>query len=54
MRFAAEGADVTEIATALHLAVGTVRNYLSAVVAKLNARNRVDALRIAQESGWLL
>jgi two-component system response regulator DesR len=30
-----------------------VRNYLTTVVAKLNARNRVDAIRIAKESGWL-
>ena len=35
------------------LAPGTVRNYLSVVIAKTRARNRVDAVRIAQESGWL-
>ncbi|MER5177937.1 response regulator transcription factor [Streptomyces sp. NPDC002896] len=50
---AALGADAPEIAEALHLSVGTVRNYLTSVVTKLNARNRVDAIRIAKESGWL-
>ncbi|MEV1080698.1 response regulator transcription factor [Streptomyces sp. NPDC050211] len=54
LRWAARGADATDIAEALHLSAGTVRNYLTSVVAKLNARNRLDAVRIAQESGWLL
>lgn len=53
LQLAAEGADPQEIAVRLRLSIGTVRNYLAAVVAKLNARNRVDALRIARESGWL-
>jgi two-component system, NarL family, response regulator DesR len=50
---AAEGDDVTEIADRLHLSVGTVRNYLTVINGKLNARNRLDAVRIARESGWL-
>ncbi|MEV6172023.1 response regulator transcription factor [Streptomyces sp. NPDC051954] len=54
LRLAARGADATEIAEALHLSTGTVRNYLTSAVTKLNARNRLDAVRIAQESGWLL
>lgn len=54
LRLAAEGAEASEIARLLHLTTGTVRNYLTAVVTKLNARNRVDAIRIARESGWLL
>jgi two-component system response regulator DesR len=53
LRLAAFGDDVGEIAGALHLSVGTVRNYLTTVVYKLGARNRVDAIRIAQSSGWL-
>jgi two-component system response regulator DesR len=53
LELAAEGAEPTEIAEALHLSVGTVRNYLTSVVAKLNARNRVDAIRTAVDSGWL-
>jgi two-component system response regulator DesR len=51
-RFAA-GAGGTEIATAMNLSYGTVRNYLAAAVTKLGARNRVDAVRIAAEAGWL-
>ncbi|MFH8937673.1 DNA-binding response regulator [Streptomyces griseosporeus] len=54
LRMAAEGAEAPEIAGLLHLSTGTVRNYLTTVVTKLNARNRVDAIRIARESGWLL
>ncbi|MFI0738580.1 response regulator transcription factor [Streptomyces sp. NPDC021100] len=50
---AAEGAEAGEIASRLHLSAGTVRNYLTTVVTKLNARNRVDAIRIARDSGWL-
>ncbi len=51
-RFAA-GAGPTEIAADLFLSYGTVRNYLASAVAKLSARNRVDAVRIAAEAGWL-
>jgi two-component system response regulator DesR len=32
---------------------GTVRNYLSEAISKLNAGNRVEAFRIAREAGWL-
>jgi two-component system response regulator DesR len=53
LRFAAQGADAVEIAGCLYLSVGTVRNYLTTIVAKLNARNRVDAVRIATEAGWV-
>ncbi|MEV4972436.1 response regulator transcription factor [Streptomyces scopuliridis] len=54
LRRAAEGSEASEIARELHLSPGTVRNYLTTIVAKLNARNRVDAIRIAQEADWLL
>jgi two-component system response regulator DesR len=53
LRCAAEGATVTEIAARLFLSVGTVRNYLSAIIRKSGARNRIDAIRIAREAGWL-
>lgn len=53
LRHAAQGAEPTEIAAALQLSVGTIRNYLTAVVVKLNARNKVDAVRIATEAGWI-
>ncbi|MFE0151155.1 DNA-binding response regulator [Nonomuraea sp. NPDC059007] len=53
LRLVAGGAEATEVAQRLHLTAGTVRNYLTAIVAKLNARNRTDAVRIAGESGWI-
>ena len=49
----ASGADVGEISRTLFLASGTVRNYLTQVVWKLGARNLMDAVRIARESGWI-
>jgi two-component system, NarL family, response regulator DesR len=53
LRTAAQGSTTAEIATVLCLTEGTVRNYLSRAIAKTGARNRVDAIRIAAESGWL-
>jgi two-component system response regulator DesR len=53
LRIAAEGAPTSEMADRLALSVGTVRNHLSAIAAKTGARNRVDAIRIAREAGWL-
>jgi two-component system response regulator DesR len=47
------GASVEEVARSLHLTNGTVRNHLSIAIQKLNARNRVEAARIAEEKGWL-
>ena len=49
----AGGASTGEIAAAVHLSEGTVRNHLSAVIGKTDARNRADAARIAVENGWL-
>ncbi len=53
LRFAADGHRVGEIATSLFLSPGTVSNYLSRVATKLGARNRIDAIRIARDAGWL-
>ncbi|GAA3368969.1 response regulator transcription factor [Streptomyces sannanensis] len=53
LRLAARGADAVEIADHLYLTQGTVRNYLTAIVDKLQARNRIDAIRIAEEAGWI-
>ncbi|MEV0198042.1 response regulator transcription factor [Nonomuraea sp. NPDC050691] len=53
LRAAAGGAPSAEIADQLCLSVGTVRNHLSRVICKTGARNRVDAIRIASDSGWL-
>lgn len=53
LREAAGGAPNAEIAAGLHLAEGTVRNYLSTAMAKLGARNRTEATALARERGWL-
>jgi len=49
----ADGSVNAEIAVKLSLSEGTVRNYLSACIQKTGARNRAEAVRIAQEKGWL-
>jgi two-component system response regulator DesR len=53
LKLAADGSEPAEIAAKLHLSVGTVRNYLTTIVTKLNARNRVDAIKTAYDAGWL-
>ncbi len=53
LRAAKDGASVAEIARAVHLSGGTVRNHLSAVIGKTGAANRAEAARIAEENGWL-
>ena len=44
---------ISEIASRLHLSPGTVRNHLSAAMQKLGARNRAEAVQMAQSKGWL-
>jgi two-component system response regulator DesR len=53
LRTAAEGGTTADIGRALYLAPATVRNYLSNAITKLDARNRIDAIRIARQSGWI-
>jgi two-component system, NarL family, response regulator DesR len=48
-----DGATIAQIAATVYLSEGTVRNYLSACIQKTGARNRTEALRIAEERGWL-
>jgi two-component system response regulator DesR len=50
---ASGGASPTEIAQRLFLSRGTVCNYLSRIMSKLEARTRIDAIRIAAEAGWI-
>jgi two-component system response regulator DesR len=50
---ARSGATVAEIAAKLYLSEGTVRNHLSTAIAKTAARNRLEALHIADLRGWL-
>jgi len=53
LRLAVDGTPPTEIARTLFLSAGTVRNYMSSAVAKTGARNRIEAIRVAQEAGWI-
>lgn len=53
LRLAADGAPAKEIAMELFLSAGTVRNYLSRVIAKTGGRTRIEAIRVAQASGWI-
>jgi two-component system response regulator DesR len=53
LRAAGEGRSTADIARLIHLSEGTVRNYLSEAISKLDAVNRIDAFRIAREAGWL-
>jgi two-component system, NarL family, response regulator DesR len=50
---AREHATVAELADALFISPGTVRNHLSAAMQKLDARNRAEAIKVAEENGWL-
>jgi two-component system response regulator DesR len=53
LRAARTGASVNEIAAQVHLAPGTVRNYLSAAMAKLGVSSRHAAAHRAWEQGWI-
>jgi two-component system response regulator DesR len=53
LRLTADGASTAAVAKQLNLSSGTVRNYLSEVIEKLGATNRIDAARIARDKGWL-
>ncbi|MQY06548.1 response regulator transcription factor [Actinomadura macrotermitis] len=53
LRAARTGASVNEIAAQVHLAPGTVRNYLSAAMSKLGASTRHAAAHHAWEQGWI-
>jgi len=48
-----DGASIADIAARLSLSEGTVRNHLSIAIQKLNARNRMEAARMAEQKGWL-
>lgn len=53
LRASLDGATVAQVASAVHLSSGTVRNYASAAIAKTEAATRVEAARIARDRGWL-
>jgi two-component system, NarL family, response regulator DesR len=51
---ARDGGTVADLAADLHLSEGTVRNHLSSAIGKTGARTRAEAVRLADENGWLL
>ncbi|MEU4163122.1 response regulator transcription factor [Actinoplanes sp. NPDC026670] len=53
LRVAGSGVPSTEVAAMLHLTAGTVRNYMSVILRKTGARNRLEAVRVAESAGWL-
>ncbi|TMF12740.1 MAG: response regulator transcription factor [Chloroflexi bacterium] len=53
LAMSASGSTAGELAQALNLSQGTVRNHLSLAIQKLHARTRLEAIRIAQDKGWL-
>lgn len=48
----AEGKTTKEIAGDLHLSPGTVRNYMSIILEKLQVSNRIEAISLVKEKGW--
>ncbi|TVS11951.1 MAG: DNA-binding response regulator [Wenzhouxiangella sp.] len=53
LRLAGEGLSTRAIGQQLHLAEGTVRNYLSEAISELHAANRIEAYRLSRQQGWL-
>jgi len=53
LSLAASGSPVSQIASAVHLSVGTVRNHLSNAIGKTCTANRIEAARYAREMGWI-
>ncbi len=53
LRTAESGLPTDQIARHLSLSPTTVRNYLSNAIGKTGGRNRLDAIRIARDAGWL-
>jgi len=53
LRLSATGLTNAQIAAELNLHQGTIRNYISEAISKLDANNRIDAARIARDKGWL-
>jgi two-component system response regulator DesR len=53
LKLAQDGLSAREIGHKLFLSAGTIRNYLSEAIQKLDAKNRIDAISIAEKNGWL-
>lgn len=53
LKLAAQGQTAGQIAGTLHLSYGTVRNYISEILNKLEVKSRIEAVRLAEEKGWV-
>ncbi|KQL20441.1 response regulator transcription factor [Cytobacillus solani] len=53
LRMVADGKTAKEISAILFLSAGTVRNYMSEIISKLHVKNRIEAISIAEEKGWI-
>ncbi|WP_342512324.1 response regulator transcription factor [Sporosarcina sp. FSL K6-1522] len=53
LKLAAEGKTSKEISAQLFLSAGTVRNYMSEILQKLEAKNKIEAIATAEEKGWI-
>ncbi|WP_434995234.1 response regulator transcription factor [Arthrobacter sp. Ld5] len=53
LRHSRHGASLQTIARELHLAPGTVRNYVSSAITKLDTTSRHEAATLAWEQGWI-
>jgi two-component system, NarL family, response regulator DesR len=53
LRMSSSGASIKDVAKELNISSGTVRNYLSTAIQKLGGQNRIEAVRVAEQKGWL-
>ncbi|MFE8695474.1 response regulator transcription factor [Cytobacillus sp. FJAT-53684] len=53
LRMVADGKTAKEISASLFLSAGTVRNYMSEIISKLQVKNRIEAISMAEEKGWI-
>ncbi len=53
LSLSSQGKSANEISSILHLSYGTVRNYISEALNKLDAKNRIEGIRMAEQKGWL-
>ncbi|MBU5266667.1 response regulator transcription factor [Virgibacillus proomii] len=53
LKLIATGMTTKELTTTLYLSYGTVRNYVSEIIQKLEAKNRLEAVEIARSKGWI-
>lgn len=53
LKLIATGMTTKELTTTLYLSYGTVRNYVSEIIQKLGAKNRLEAVEIARSKGWI-